>query len=62
MATTSDSAQQTLLTGTPVVPGVAYAPALVVRAEVSPDAIDSFDGSALEALVRGDRFDLAQRR
>ena len=48
MATTSDSAQQTLLTGTPVVPGVAYAPALVVRAEVSPDAIARFDGSALD--------------
>ncbi len=48
MATSSDSAQQTLLTGTPVVPGVAYAPALVVRAEVSPDAIARFDGSALD--------------
>jgi phosphoenolpyruvate-protein phosphotransferase (PTS system enzyme I) len=36
----------TLLRGTPVVPGVAFAPALVVRAEVSPDAIARFDSSA----------------
>ncbi|WP_343908865.1 phosphoenolpyruvate--protein phosphotransferase [Nocardioides aquiterrae] len=33
----------TLLRGTPVVPGVAHAPALVVRAEVSPEAIARFD-------------------
>jgi phosphotransferase system enzyme I (PtsI) len=32
----------TLLRGTPVVPGVAFASALVVRAEVSPAAIDRF--------------------
>lgn len=31
-----------LLRGTPVVPGVAFAPALVVRAEVSPDALVRF--------------------
>ena len=30
------------LHGTPVVPGVAHGPALVVRAEVSPDAIERF--------------------
>src|SRR6201991_2113248 len=35
----------TLLRGTPVVPGVAFAPALVVRAEVSPEAIARFDAS-----------------
>ena len=34
-----------VLRGTPVVPGVAFAPALVVRAEVSPEAIARFDGS-----------------
>src|SRR5689334_19417733 len=34
-----------VLRGTPVVPGVAFAPALVVRAEVSPDAIARFDGA-----------------
>jgi phosphotransferase system enzyme I (PtsI) len=36
------------LHGTPVVPGVAYGPALVVRGEVSPEAIARFDGSALD--------------
>jgi phosphotransferase system enzyme I (PtsI) len=36
------------LRGTPVVPGVAFAPALVVRGEVSPDAIARFDGAALD--------------
>ena len=35
-----------VLRGTPVVPGVAFAPALVVRAEVSPAAVARFDGSA----------------
>src|SRR5690348_16474410 len=34
-----------LLRGTPVVPGVAHAPALVVRTEISPEAIARFDGS-----------------
>ena len=36
------------LRGTPVVPGVAYGPALVVRGEVSPDAIARFDASAYD--------------
>jgi phosphotransferase system enzyme I (PtsI) len=36
------------LHGTPVVPGVAYGPALVVRGEVSREAIDRFDGAALD--------------
>jgi phosphotransferase system enzyme I (PtsI) len=36
------------LHGTPVVPGVAYAPALVVRGEVSPEAIARFDGAAYD--------------
>ena len=35
-----------VLRGTPVVPGVAFAPALVVRAEVSAEAIARFDGAA----------------
>ncbi|MBA2953361.1 phosphoenolpyruvate--protein phosphotransferase [Nocardioides sp. MAH-18] len=35
-----------LLRGTPVVPGVAFAPALVVRAEVSPEALARFDSAA----------------
>src|ERR1700755_3268536 len=43
----SDSTSSTpSLHGTPVVPGVAYGPALVVRGEVSPDAIARFDGSS----------------
>ena len=37
-----------LLHGTPVVPGVAYGPALVVRGEVSPEAIARFDGAAYD--------------
>src|SRR5687768_14743901 len=45
MATQSDPARPALLRGTPVVPGVAHAPALVVRAEVSPAALAGFDGS-----------------
>ena len=43
----SPSAPSTLR-GTPVVPGVAYGPALLVRGEVSPDAIARFDGSAYD--------------
>ena len=42
MVTSSESSPQTLLRGTPVVPGVAYGPALVARGEVSPDAIARF--------------------
>ncbi len=47
MVTTSDS-PQTLLTGTPVVPGVALATVQIVRNEVSPEAVARFDGSALD--------------
>jgi phosphotransferase system enzyme I (PtsI) len=36
------------LHGTPVVPGVAYGPALVVRGEVSADAVERFDGTAYD--------------
>ncbi len=44
----SDQSSSGSLHGTPVVPGVAYGPALVVRGEVSPDAIARFDGAALD--------------
>ena len=44
----TDQSSSGSLHGTPVVPGVAYGPALVVRGEVSPDAIARFDGSALD--------------
>ncbi|MFZ2013533.1 MAG: phosphoenolpyruvate--protein phosphotransferase [Nocardioides sp.] len=43
----SDQSSATLR-GTPVVPGVAFAPALLVRGEVSPEAIACFDGAALD--------------
>ncbi|MCW2843458.1 MAG: phosphoenolpyruvate--protein phosphotransferase [Nocardioides sp.] len=39
---TSDASQNTLLRGTPVVPGVAHGPALIARSEVSPDAVARF--------------------
>src|SRR5262245_57818037 len=44
----STPASTTVLHGTPVVPGVGYAPALVVRGEVSADAIAAFDGASLD--------------
>jgi phosphoenolpyruvate-protein phosphotransferase (PTS system enzyme I) len=44
----SDATSSPLLHGTPVVPGVAYGPALLVRGEVSPAAIAAFDGSAYD--------------
>src|SRR4051794_26586343 len=44
----TDSSTTSTLHGTPVVPGVAYGPALVVRGEVSPDAIARFDGSTYD--------------
>ncbi|WP_193664908.1 phosphoenolpyruvate--protein phosphotransferase [Nocardioides kribbensis] len=42
------------LLGTPVVPGLATGPALVVRSEISPAAIEAFDGASLdeEAALR----------
>ena len=48
MVTTSDSPHQTVLRGTPVVPGVAHAPVQLVRSEVSPDAIARFDANAYD--------------
>ena len=42
------AAPASALHGTPVVPGVAYGPALVVRGEVSAEAIARFDGSAYD--------------
>ncbi len=47
-SSSATAAAPAALHGTPVVPGVAYAPALVVRGEVSPDAIARFDGSAYD--------------
>ena len=45
------------LTGTPVVPGIAHGPVLLARTEVSPAAIDAFDGSALSEDAALARFD-----
>ncbi|HEX3930961.1 MAG TPA: phosphoenolpyruvate--protein phosphotransferase [Nocardioides sp.] len=45
----SSPESSTTLHGTPVVPGVAYGPAVVVRGEVSPQAIARFDSSGLDA-------------
>ncbi len=44
------SQQSTALTlhGTPVVPGVVYGPALVVRGEISAEAVARFDGASLD--------------
>jgi phosphoenolpyruvate-protein phosphotransferase (PTS system enzyme I) len=46
------------LRGTPVVPGVAHAPVLLARGEISPEALAAFDGSAYpdeeSALARFD--------
>jgi phosphotransferase system enzyme I (PtsI) len=45
----SDAPSSTsILHGTPVVPAVAYGPALVVRGEVSPEAMAGFDASAYD--------------
>ncbi|MDP3891817.1 phosphoenolpyruvate--protein phosphotransferase [Nocardioides sp.] len=60
MSTPADpAAAATTLSGTPVVPGVAAGPALVVRGEVSPEAIERFgDGgfaSADDALAAYDQ-------
>lgn len=41
----SQTASLTVLRGTPVVPGVAYAPAVIATASVSPDAIAAFERS-----------------
>src|SRR4051812_25643993 len=46
--------------GTPVVPGVAFGPASLVRAEVSSAAIDRFDGTAYaDADVALEAYDVA---
>ena len=60
MVTSSESSPQTLLRGTPVVPGVAYGPALVARGEVSPDAIARFGtGSFADADAALAAYDAA---
>ena len=48
MVTTSGSPHQSVLRGTPVVPGVAHAPVQLVRSEVSPEAIARFDANAYD--------------
>src|SRR6476619_5955939 len=55
----SSDAREPALLHTPVVPGVAYGPALVARTEVSPDAIAAFDGSALDEEAALTAFDSA---
>lgn len=53
-------AQQQLLRGTPVVPGVAYGPVLVVTHEVSPAALASYgDGGHATAQEALEAFDAA---
>lgn len=42
MATATPAASESVLTGTPVVPGVAFGPALLARAEVDPAAVAAF--------------------
>lgn len=44
----SEQSSASSLHGTPVVPGVAYGPALLVRGEVSSEAVARFDGSAYD--------------
>jgi phosphotransferase system enzyme I (PtsI) len=56
---TSEAAQPALLRGTPVVPGVAFGPALVARTEVSPDAVAAFDGASLDEDAALAAFDAA---
>ena len=42
MATSTEPTPPAVLQGTPVVPGVAFGPALLVRGEISPEAIERF--------------------
>ncbi len=42
MATSTEPTSPAVLQGTPVVPGVAFGPALLVRGEISPEAIERF--------------------
>ncbi|MBY9075831.1 phosphoenolpyruvate--protein phosphotransferase [Nocardioides sp. WL0053] len=53
------SAQPTLLRGTPVVPGVAYAPVVVATTAIAQSAIDAFDHEALDEQAALARFDEA---
>src|SRR5262245_40402075 len=55
----SDQTSTSVLHGTPVVPGVGYAPALVVRGEVSPKAISSFDGASVDEEAALSAYDEA---
>ncbi len=57
MSTTSSASK---LTGTPVVPGVAYGPVVVVSGEVSPEAVARFgDGGFADAAAAVAAFDVA---
>jgi phosphotransferase system enzyme I (PtsI) len=49
MATATPAASGAVLTGTPVVPGVAFGPALLARAEVSPAAVEAFTAAGAYA-------------
>jgi phosphotransferase system enzyme I (PtsI) len=42
MATSTEPTSPAVLQGTPVVPGVAFGPALLVRGEISPEAVERF--------------------
>ena len=54
------SATSSILHGTPVVPGVAYAPAVVVRGEVSAEAVARFgDGGYADADAAMAAYDVA---
>ena len=60
MVTASPSPLPPSFQGTPVVPGLAYAPAVVVRGEVSPEAIDRFgDGGFPDADAALTAYDAA---
>jgi len=52
-------ARPRVLHGTPVVPGVGHGPALLVRTEVSPEAVAAFDASALDEDTALAAFDEA---
>lgn len=54
-----DAREPATLYGTPVVPGVAYGPALVARTEISEAAVAAFDGAALDEEAALAAYDAA---
>src|SRR6478672_4576660 len=54
-----DAREPAILHGTPVVPGVAYGPALVARTEISEAAVAAFDGAALDEEAALAAYDAA---